>query len=214
MKVLSIVGYSGSGKTHFIERLVRTLTDKGYRVVTVKHDVHGFEIDRPGKDSYRHRMAGARQVVISSPRRFALIAEVEEEMAVEDIIDRFCRDADIVITEGYKRGPYPKIELHRKEAGKPLTCVDDKNLVAIFADRCIDVDVPVYPIDDVEKAVELVEGMMDKEEHERLVLWVNGRRVSLKPFIEKFLRESIKGMISSLKGCEDARGIEISIGRD
>ena len=214
MKVLSVVGYSGSGKTSFIEKLIRALVDRGYRVVTVKHDVHGFEIDRPGKDSYRHRMAGASRVIISSPKRFALIEELGEEVAVEDIIDRFCRDADIVITEGYKKGPFPKIEVHREETGKPIACRDDANLLAIFSDRDMDVDVPLYPIDDVEKAVEVVEALVREGGNERLALWVNGRRVSLKPFIEKFLRESIKGMISALKGCEEASDIAITIGKD
>ena len=214
MKVLSVVGYSGSGKTRFIENLVRSLSEKGYRVFTVKHDVHGFEIDRPGKDSYRHRMAGAREVIISSPKRFALIEEVEEERGIEEIVDRYCRDADVVITEGYKRGPYPKIELHRGDTGKPLACTGDEKLIAVFSDRPLNLDVPVFSLDDVDRAVEIVEDMVRRDGGERLALWVEGRRVPLKPFIEKFLRESIKGMVSSLKGCDGARRIEISIGRD
>lgn len=214
MKVLSVAGYSGSGKTHFIEKLVRSLCEKGYRVFTVKHDVHGFDIDIPGKDSYRHRKAGAKRVLISSPERFALIEEREGEMDIQDLVDRYCRDADVVITEGYKRGPYPKIELHRRDAGKPLSCIDDEKLLAVFSDHPLDLHVPTFHIDDVERAVEIVEGMIKEKGEERLALWVDGRRITLKPFIEKFLRESIKGMISSLKGCEGSGRVDISIGRD
>ena len=129
--IISIVGKSDSGKTTLIEKLVPELTRRGYRIATVKHDVHGFEVDREGKDSWRHKQAGAHTVVISSPKKVALIRDVERDLSLMEIRDKLIRDVDLVISEGYKRDVQPKIEIFRKERHQELLCAKEDNLIAI-----------------------------------------------------------------------------------
>ena len=120
--IISIVGKSDSGKTTLIEKLIPVLTQRGYRVATVKHDIHGFEVDQEGKDSWRHKQAGAHTVVISSPDKIALIRDVERDLNLGEIRDLLIRDVDLILSEGYKKDIQPKIEIFRKEKHKKLLC--------------------------------------------------------------------------------------------
>jgi molybdopterin-guanine dinucleotide biosynthesis protein B len=232
--VVSIVGFSKSGKTTFIKKLIERLTSKGYNVGTIKHDVHGFDIDLPGKDSWHHRQGGAKKVVLSSPKRLAVIMETEGEASVEKLINDFSDDLDLILTEGYKKGPFPKIEIHRNETGKPLACLEDEKLVAIFSNEKIDTKVPLFELNDINKGVEIIEkGFLtstppaetlskksDQEKNTRqtgsqkLTLTVNDKNIPLKPFIEDFLKGSIKGMLASLKDCQEIEKVEIRIMSD
>jgi molybdopterin-guanine dinucleotide biosynthesis protein B len=105
--IISIVGKSGVGKTTALERVIGELKRRGYKVGTVKHDTHGFDLDKPGKDSWRHAQAGSDAVVISGPHKMALIRQLEAEMPLDEIV-RLMGNVDLVITEGYKRGDKPK----------------------------------------------------------------------------------------------------------
>src|SRR4030042_3390165 len=120
--IVSIVGKSDSGKTTLIEKLLPELGRRGYRVATVKHDVHGFEVDREGKDSWRHKKAGAHTVVLSSPQKVAVIRDVERDLTLEEIREKFIRDVDLILSEGYKNDVQPKIEGFRKGKYKDLLC--------------------------------------------------------------------------------------------
>lgn len=153
--IISVVGKSGVGKTTFLEKLIAELKRRGYRVATVKHDVHGFEIDRPGKDSWRLAQAGSDSVVIASPQRLALIKRLDRELALSEIA-AFLTDIDIILAEGYKRGDAPKIEVSRRERGGELLCTAD-DLVAIVSDQLFDLDVPQFGLDDAEGIVNLLE---------------------------------------------------------
>lgn len=153
--IISVVGKSGVGKTTFLEKLVAELKRRGYRVATVKHDVHGFDIDRPGKDSWRLAQAGSDSVVIASPQRLALIKRLDRELALSEIA-AFLTDIDIILAEGYKRGDAPKIEVSRRERGGELLCTAD-DLVAIVSDQLFDLDVPQFGLDDAEGIVNLLE---------------------------------------------------------
>jgi molybdopterin-guanine dinucleotide biosynthesis protein B len=155
--VVSVVGKSGVGKTTALERVIREIKRRGYRVGTVKHDAHGFDVDKPGKDSWRHSQAGSDAVVISGPRKMALIRQLEQEMPLDAIIG-LMGDVDLVITEGYKRGDKPKIEVTRRERGTELLCQADE-LVGIMADYPVDVPVPQYGLDDAVGVVDLLESL-------------------------------------------------------
>jgi molybdopterin-guanine dinucleotide biosynthesis protein B len=155
--VISVVGKSGVGKTVFLEKLIAELKGRGIRVGTVKHDVHGFEIDQPGKDSWRHARAGSDAVVIASSGRVALIKRLDEEMPLDEIVEAYLRDMDLVITEGYKSGPKKKIEVSRRERSQELVS-PQADLMAIVADQAFDLEVPQFGLEDVRGVVDLIIG--------------------------------------------------------
>ncbi|MGB9628639.1 MAG: molybdopterin-guanine dinucleotide biosynthesis protein B [Thermodesulfobacteriota bacterium] len=210
--IISIVGKSDSGKTTLIERLVPELTQRGYRVATVKHDIHGFEVDREGKDSWRHKQAGAHTVVISSPQKVALIRDVENDPTLAELREKLIQDVDLILSEGYKKDVQPKIEIFRKEKHKELLCTKEDNLIAIVSDKKFDVGVPCFSLNDIKGVADFIEAeFLKSKQDEGVTLRVNGKSVPLKPFIRDFLSGSIKGMVSSLKGCEKPKKIEIRI---
>ena len=210
--IVSIVGKSDSGKTTLIEKIVPELSRRGYRVTTVKHDLHGFEIDKEGKDSWRHKRAGAQAVVISSPQKVALIRDVDKDMSLEELGDSFGEDADLFLSEGFKKDVQPKIEVFREEKHEELLCTKEDNLIAIASNRPFDIGVPCLDIDDVKGIVDLIESKFLKgDQREEISLRVNRKPVSLSPFVKRFLIRTIKGMISSLKGAENPKKIVIKI---
>lgn len=213
--VVSIVGTSGSGKTTLLEKVVGELVGKGYSVGTIKHDAHGFELDREGKDSWRHKKAGAKTVVLSSPGKLAVIKDIRGEWPPERIASSFFPDADIVITEGYKKGPFPKIEVIRKANKKKPVCLKDKGLIAIATDTGIKaVNVPVYPLGGHKPIARLIEKIfLRRKSGAGLCLMADGKVVALKPFIDAMLKEAVIGMVKSLKHCSKAREIEIRVKR-
>ena len=133
--VIGLAGWSGSGKTTLAEQLIAGLTARGLEVATIKHAHHGFDADKPGKDSYRHRAAGARQVVVSSQARSVLFTENKDhgERRLEELLDALS-PADIVIVEGYKREPIPKIEIFRLATGKAPLFTTDPRIIAVATD--------------------------------------------------------------------------------
>jgi molybdopterin-guanine dinucleotide biosynthesis protein B len=153
--IVSVVGKSGSGKTTLLEKLIRELKRRGYRVGTIKHDAHSFEIDRPGKDTWRHAQAGSDHVVISSPQRVASIRRVQQELSLEELAAGMA-DVDLVLTEGYKRGSAPKIEVSRRARSETLIC-QPAELVAVASDQLFDLDVPQYDLNDVLGLADLIE---------------------------------------------------------
>jgi len=154
--IVSIVGRSGTGKTTLVERLLGELKARGYRVATIKHDTHTFEIDQPGKDSWRHAQAGSDVVVIASPDRLAIIRRLEREWSLDEIA-ALIEDVDIIITEGYKRGGKPKIEVSRRERGRGLVSQIDE-LVAVATDEPYpELAVPQLALDDAAGLVDLIE---------------------------------------------------------
>jgi molybdopterin-guanine dinucleotide biosynthesis protein B len=151
MKVIGIAGYSGSGKTTLIEKVIPLLVGQGLRVSLVKHAHHEFDVDRPGKDSYRHRHAGCTEVLVSSDRRWALMHELRgapEPTLAEQL--RHLSPCDVVIVEGYKREPIPKLEVHRRAADAPLLYPEDPHVIAIATDEPLDTSLPQIALDDAE----------------------------------------------------------------
>lgn len=145
--VMGIIGWKNSGKTTLVVALVRELTARGFRVATVKHAHHAFDIDQPGKDSYLHREAGAQDVIVSSGARWAHMHEIrnEDEPELDDLLPRIPTETDIIIVEGFKRDAHPKIEVIPPDfEGTPLALEDDQIVaIASDSDALPTVDVPV-----------------------------------------------------------------------
>ncbi|RLC61501.1 MAG: molybdopterin-guanine dinucleotide biosynthesis protein B, partial [Chloroflexi bacterium] len=144
--VVSIVGKSRSGKTIVVERLIRELRSRAYRVATIKHAPRGASFDEPGKDSWRHIEAGSETVVVSSPNNIVLVKPVSEDASVEELVRLLGEDYDIILAEGFKQGSAPKIEVHRKEVGVPLR--DIKKLIAIVTDEPLETKVRQFSFED------------------------------------------------------------------
>lgn len=157
-RVLGIVGWSGSGKTVLITRLIPLLVERGLRVATLKHAHHAFDVDQPGKDSYRHRAAGASEVIVSSARRWVQMHEVGtgREATLAELLRRLT-SCELVLVEGYKREHHPKLEVFRQSVGKrPLHPADDR-IVAIASDQAFPAArIPVVDLNDLPAIAELV----------------------------------------------------------
>jgi molybdopterin-guanine dinucleotide biosynthesis protein B len=154
--VISVVGKSGSGKTVFLGKLIAVLKSRGFKLGVSKHQPHGFDVDQPGKDSWRHFQAGSDTVVLSSPGRVAVIKHLNEEMTIDAVVSAYLLDVDLVITEGYKRGPKKKIEVSRQERSRELVSPPG-DLLAIVTDQTFDLEVPHFGLDDAEGVADLVE---------------------------------------------------------
>lgn len=145
--VISVVGDSGVGKTTFLEKLVAELKGRGYRVACIKHDVHNFEIDHPGKDTWRLAQAGSDIVMISAPHKLALIEQVEAERTLDELVAILANRVDIVLTEGYREAATLKIEVSRRASGERLTARSDE-LLALVSDQSFELGVAQFDLDD------------------------------------------------------------------
>ncbi len=154
-QVICIVGRSQSGKTTLIEKLIPILKNKGYRIGTIKHSHHVFDFDKFGKDSWRHKDAGAETVIIASPGKIAMVKN-DHDGTLEGLIGYF-EDLDLLITEGYKGARRPKIEVVRAARHNNALLNNDDCLVAIVTDARLVVDVPVFGLEDIEKLAAFIE---------------------------------------------------------
>ena len=151
MKIFGLAGWSGSGKTTLVCQLIPELISRGLRVSTLKHAHHNFDVDKPGKDSYEHRQAGASEVMISSGNRWALMHELRgaPEPKVADLVAKMS-PVDLLLIEGFKKAAHPKLEVHRPSVGKPLLCREDPHIVAVASDQALDgIELPQLDLDDV-----------------------------------------------------------------
>ena len=149
MRIIGIAGYSGSGKTTLIEKVIPVLVREGLRVSLIKHAHHEFDVDHPGKDSYRHRHAGCAEVLVSSSARWALIHELRgaDEPDLKDQL-KHLSPCDLVIVEGYKSAAIPKIEVHRRAGHTPLLYPEDVNVIAVATDEPLETQLPQLDVDD------------------------------------------------------------------
>lgn len=157
MIVFGIAGWSGSGKTTLIEKLIPQFTKRGLSVSVIKHAHHGFDLDRPGKDSFRHREAGASQVLMLSNDRWALMHELRG--ASEPTLDeqlRLLAPCDVVLIEGFKAAPVPKVEVHRQSHGKPPLWQENPHVVAVATDDELDCPLPRLPLNDGAAIVDFI----------------------------------------------------------
>lgn len=149
MRIFGLAGWSGSGKTTLLTGIIPELTARGFTVSTIKHAHHEFDIDRPGKDSWRHRRAGAHEVMVASSRRWALMHELRDhpEPSLGELVTRMS-PVDLLLVEGFKHHPHPKIEVHRPSLGKELIYLDDPWIVAVATDEPFAARVPLLPLGD------------------------------------------------------------------
>lgn len=147
--VLGICGYSGSGKTTLLEALLPLLTQRGLRVSVIKHSHHDVQLDSPGKDSFRHRQAGACEVMIVSPHRVGVFAETARELTLDEQLARLS-PCDLVLLEGQKSLPVPKLEVYRPALGKPVRYLDDRDVIAVASDAPLAAAIPVLDLNDAD----------------------------------------------------------------
>ncbi len=154
-QIIAMVGKSGSGKTTYIEKLLPVLKKRGLKIGTVKHAFHGFNFDTEGKDSWRHRNAGADSVLVASDDKIALMKNEKWENI--HALLKYFEDMDIVIAEGYSSEECPKIEIYREEIHDKPLCREDKNLIAIITDAEVSLQVPRFRLNEIEKTADLIE---------------------------------------------------------
>ncbi|MEM6277409.1 MAG: molybdopterin-guanine dinucleotide biosynthesis protein B [Pseudomonadota bacterium] len=159
MRIYGIVGWKNAGKTSLMERLVADIAGRGVTVSTLKHAHHAFDVDQPGKDSYRHRSAGAREVLVSGGARWALMSELrgEEEPPLAELLGRLT-PVDLVLIEGWKRDPHPKIEAWRAETGRDLIAGDEKTVRALAVKGVVETDLPCFDLDNTVAIAEFILG--------------------------------------------------------
>jgi molybdopterin-guanine dinucleotide biosynthesis protein B len=165
MKVFGIAGWSGSGKTTLLERLIPQFTARGLKVAVIKHAHHGFDIDRPGKDSYRHRAAGASEVLLSCNDRWALMHERRDQsdVTLDELLARLA-PCDLVLVEGFKQEPIPKLEVHRPENGKPPLFPGRDDIVAVASTVGIATSLQCLALDDVAAIADFVMNTLQLQE--------------------------------------------------
>ncbi len=161
MKIFGFAGYSGSGKTTLIEQLIPRFVRKGLRVSLIKHAHHTFDVDQPGKDSYRHRHAGANEVLVTSSRRWVLMHELrgEPEPSFEEQVGHLS-PCDLLLVEGFKFAPIPKLEIWRAETGEALLHPNDPHIVALASDAEVETALPRLELDDVDAIAAFILGQV------------------------------------------------------
>jgi molybdopterin-guanine dinucleotide biosynthesis adapter protein len=210
--VVCIVGASDSGKTTFLENLIPELVRRGHRIGTVKHDTHGFEMDREGKDTWRHRKAGAQTIAISSPNQVACIRGTDTEIDLDEMVGRYFWEEDLVLTEGFKRSQRPKIEVFRSAIEDRPICAPEDNLIALVSDDVKEAAVPVFRFADVSKVADFIETRYLKPRREPdVLLRLDGKKLPLNAFVRDFVVGTILGMLSTLRGWKKPQTIDLHI---
>ena len=167
---IAVVGNSGAGKTTLLERLIPALKGKGLRVGVVKHDAHRFDIDHPGKDSHRLTAAGADTMMITSSEKLALVKRHTASPPVDELLERYFSDMDLVLVEGFRGSSLPKVEVHRKDFRRALICRGERNdpaLAAVASDEPLDVDVPVLDLNDPGAIAEFIAALPQRIDRDR-----------------------------------------------
>ncbi|MDD4924229.1 MAG: molybdopterin-guanine dinucleotide biosynthesis protein B [Dehalococcoidales bacterium] len=212
--VISFVGRHNSGKTTVLEKVIRGLKEEGYKVAVIKHHKGDFELDIHGKDTWRLAEAGSDVVVISSPRKTAIIRQPQQELTLDQIKEMVWEGMDIVISEGYKFDDKPKIEVFRSEVSDRILS-DEKDLVALVTDRRFDINVPQFSLHDADGIVKfIISSYLSKSGESKVILTVNGYPVDIKPFVQAMFVNTINGLLAALHDAGNATEIIITVSRE
>jgi len=210
--IVSIVGRSKSGKTTLLEKLIHELKLRGYRVATIKHTPGGMSLGGPDKDSSRHLQAGSEATAISSRDRMVLIKPVTPDSSLDELARFLGEDYDIILTEGFKQGSAPKIEVHRREVGPPLSSI--RKLIAIATDETLDIRARHFSLEDITGLADFLEQGFIKPQRERLSVYVNNAPVALSTFPRETITSVILALASNLKGVGKIKTLEIFLRKE
>ena len=208
--VVAIVGHSKSGKTTLIEGLIPELKRRGRRVAAAKHAHGDFDLDRPGKDSWRYAEAGCESIAILGPRRSAVLKQHDPDYSFAEVLRIAGGDADIVLVEGLSSGPYPKIEVHRSELGKGLRC-DRDDLLAVVTEEPLPIGCRQFSQQELGALAGFIEDETAGRPEGRTALHINGEEVPLGSFTQSIVANTILGMVSSLKGVGEISTVSVLI---
>ncbi len=214
--IISIVGYSKSGKTILLEKMIPLLKGKGYSVGVIKHSGHGFSLDQPGKDSQRLERAGADGVVLVGSGQINFLGRTDEteSLLLDRIEQSFFSDRDIILTEGFKKGDKPKIAVLTKAKEEQLFQDLEGSVVATVGENSARADLPHFKPDDPDGLVQLLEQRFLKDRRKpsiRVIL--DGKNIPMNAFVQEIVRSGILGILSPLKGFRDSQKVEVKIGR-
>jgi len=199
--IVAFVGRPGVGKTTFLDALIPLLRAKGYRIGTVKHGIHGLHLDQAGKDSWRHAQAGAEVAIVSTPQALGVFRSLDREMGLEELMEGYLSDMDLVLAEGFKGKKIPKIEIYRKELEGNLLTDEQDNLMAVVSDTSLPARVPLFSLNDPQSLADyLEEKFLRKRVREEVQLSIDGQRVPLNPFVQDLFRSLLLAMVAPLKG--------------
>lgn len=210
LPVVSIVGQSQSGKTMLMERLIAEFKQRGYRVAAVKHACQDFDMDKPGKDTWRYTEAGSDAVVISAPRKLAMLRPHDNNDSIDEVLRLLGEEFDIVLVEGFHGEHVPKIEVHRKALKQDLRCAVEE-IKAVVTDAKLKVDCPQFSPKDVSGVADFIEEHVIGRRLGTTTLFVNGSAISLNQFTQKIFANTLLGMASSLKGVKKIKTLEVSV---
>ena len=209
--IISIVGRSDSGKTTLLEGLIAELKRRGYRVVVMKHSAEDVELDMVNKDTWRFSQAGSEVSAISSGHKLAVFKQLEHDSSPEELSQFISCDFDLLLTEGFKHSSYPKIEIHRKEQGGDLVS-PPQQLLAVVTDEPLEVDVPQFAKDEVQKIVDLIERIV-LTPYDEVDLLVNGTYIPMDSSVSNLLTRTLLALVSGLKIAKGIKSLRIALRR-
>ncbi|HET6478095.1 MAG TPA: molybdopterin-guanine dinucleotide biosynthesis protein B [Dehalococcoidales bacterium] len=210
--IISVVGKSDSGKTTLLEALIKVLKQRGYRIAVIKHAVDGFELDTPNKDSWRFSQAGSEVAAISSKDTLAIFRHLENDMDPQELVQYTGADCDLVLTEGFKRSPYPKIEVIRGEQGsEPVS--PPEQLLAMVTDKPLNINVPQFTREKIAEIADLIEQKYLVGAEDSIDLYVDGTYVPLDKAGRNLLLRTLVAIVSGLKEIHRWRRLSVFMRR-
>lgn len=207
--VVAIVGRSGSGKTVLMEKLISEFKSRGFRVAAVKHVHTTVNMDTPGKDTWRFSQAGSDAEVVASPERITVFRHSKGDAGLDEAVDALGQGYDIILAEGFKNSKSLKIEVHDSKQGQPL--FSESELLAVVTDEKTGYGIPCFTHDNAAGIADLIEKRVIERAPSDMSITVNGRRLSLKPFVKDIIASSIIAMLGTLKNVGIIRNAVISI---